>query len=853
MIASGVAGLGYQIAWTRMFSAGLGHEVPGMLAVVSAFFAGLALGAFTLDRAVGRAKRPGMWYVGLELAIGLWALATIALIPLANELAYTLIGSESNPGRHWLVAFLVPALTLLPATTAMGATLPAMDRIAQAIEPTKHRHVGGLYASNTLGAVIGTLASAFLLLPALGYTRTTLIFAFANIAVALLAFVLWRYVTAPENPEDLERERRLPGLRLGLTLFATGLLGIGYEVLAVRVMAQVLENTVYSFASGLAAFLVGTAIGGALYQRFLSDTTNKHLLHYLLILLASAVLLGVLTLGQSAGVYEDFRLTFGGGELGSILSELTLAALVFLPATIAMGLVFSHLAQTSRRERSGVGFAFGINTIGSSFASVIFVVVLLPMIGAKASLLIIAGGYLLLMPSLSSRVVPAISLPIALGFVALTADLALVEPPEGGRTLWREEGVLGTVAVVENARGEKFLKVNNKFNMGGVQRTPEGELTTFAEPRQAHIPLLLHGRAENALFLGVGTGATIGATRHWPNVRATGVELVPEVVEATRFFEETVGAWRTNEAIDILTADARRFVRADEGRYDVIVSDLFHPSRDGAGTLYTLEHFRAIEQRLSEGGLFCQWLPLYQLDVPTVRLITRTFLEAYPNAIAVLSPFNVSTPMLGLVGSRGPIEYEFGWTREVVTDVDLAATLILLQVREDLDLFGSLLATDDTLRTFAGEGPLNTDDHPIVVYESPAFTYSESRTKWDTLITLLDTFDVPEPTLLLRIEESDITARANALRLEKYWRARNTYIRGLADVARGDQPGGLEKMMASLVASRDFTAARQTLRQLAPSIMRTNPTMGARIRELLESREGQNPLPTRGLPGGSPN
>ena len=124
MIASGVAGLGYQIAWTRMFSAGLGHEVPGMLAVVSAFFAGLALGAFTLDRAVGRARRPGLWYVGLELAIGLWALATVALIPFANELAYTLIGAESDPVRHWLVAFLIPAITLLPATTAMGATLP---------------------------------------------------------------------------------------------------------------------------------------------------------------------------------------------------------------------------------------------------------------------------------------------------------------------------------------------------------------------------------------------------------------------------------------------------------------------------------------------------------------------------------------------------------------------------------------------------------------------------------------------------------------------------------------------------------------------------------------------------------
>ena len=853
MIASGAAGLGYQIAWTRMFSAGLGHEVPGMLAVVSAFFAGLALGSFTLDRFVGRARTPGRWYVGLELAIGLWALFMVALIPAMNELAYALIGAESSPVRHWAVAFILPAITLLPATTAMGATLPAMDRIAEALDPTSKRHVGGLYASNTLGAVIGTLASAFALLPALGYTRTTIIFASINIAVALLAFVLWRSVRAPADPEDIERERRLPGARLAATLFITGLLGIGYEVLAVRVMGQVLENTVYSFASGLSAFLIGTAFGGALYQRFLSARTNPTLLHYLLILLSASVLFGVLMLGQSAGVYEDFRETFGPNRIGAVLAELSLALLVFLPPTVAMGMVFSHLAQISRRESSGVGFAFGINTVGSSLASLVFGVFLLPAIGAKISLIAIALSYLLLMPTLARRVLPAVTLPLALAGIALTADLALVEPPPGGRTIWRTEGVLGTVAVVANPEGERLLTVNNKFNMGGVRRAPSGELTAFAEPRQAHIPLLLRGGADRALFLGVGTGATIGATRHWTGLRATGVELVPEVVEATRFFEGAIGEWRTDESIDIVAADARRFVRADDGAYDVIVADLFHPSRDGAGTLYTVEHFRAIRERLDEGGLFCQWLPLYQLDVGTVRLIVRTFLEVYPNSIAVLSPFNVETPMLGLVGGEGIREYSFGWTRGAIDNARLERALLDLQLREDLDLFGSVLATGDTLHAFAGKGRLNTDDHPIVVYEAPSYTYSAQSTKWGTLIALLDTFGTPAPGEVLRIEEGDITARANALRLEKYWRARNTYLGGLAQIARGETADGLETVMDAAELSRDFDAAGQTLRGVAPSIMRTNPALGRRIRALLEELDVPAPISTRQLPGGPGN
>src|SRR5438034_94509 len=85
-------------------------------------------------------------------------------------------------------------------------------------------------------------------------------------------------------------------------------------------------------------------------------------------------------------------------------------------------------------------------------------------------------------------------------------------------------------------------------------------------------------------------------------------------------------------ALKMFVADARRFVRATSAQYDVIVADLFHPARDGAGSLYTLEHFRAIRQRLASGGLFCQWLPLHQLDENMLRIIVRTFLEIFPRS-----------------------------------------------------------------------------------------------------------------------------------------------------------------------------------------------------------------------------
>jgi len=99
-----------------------------------------------------------------------------------------------------------------------------------------------------------------------------------------------------------------------------------------------------------------------------------------------------------------------------------------------------------------------------------------------------------------------------------------------------------------------------------------------------------------------------------------------------------------NSAVVLHIADARRFVKVSETRYDVIIADLFHPAQDGAGTLYTQEHFVAIRQRLARNGLFCQWLPLHQLDEPTLKIIMKTFLNVFPQTQAYLLRFKRGCP-----------------------------------------------------------------------------------------------------------------------------------------------------------------------------------------------------------------
>jgi spermidine synthase len=273
MLASGFAGLGYQIVWTQQSALWLGHETAGVLAVVTAFFGGLGAGAVLLGPRIAASAWPGRWYAGCECVIGLWSLVlAVAMSPIGEGLL-SLIGSQASPAWQWTIAFAGSFVLLLPATAAMGATLPAMER-ALAVHGrlgSSSSRVAALYAANTFGAVVGVLASAFWLLPAYGLARTALVCATLNLLCAVLALRLFGRGMLVDQSTVIRR----PAPHVLPLLAATGLLGIGYEVLVVRVLSQVAENTVYTFALLLAVYLVGSAAGAAFYDRRLAGRAER--------------------------------------------------------------------------------------------------------------------------------------------------------------------------------------------------------------------------------------------------------------------------------------------------------------------------------------------------------------------------------------------------------------------------------------------------------------------------------------------------------------------------------------------------------------------------------------------------
>lgn len=821
VVLSGIAGLGYQMAWSRMLAVSLGHEIVAVLAVVAAFFTGLALGAFVLNDIVRRSARPQLWYAALEFLIGGWALLLVLLIPHYNQWMPQLVGAEPGAVRQWALAFGGTLLLLLPATAAMGATLPAVERVCAGLRQRSDR-VAGLYACNTFGAVLGTLLATFALVPALGLATTMMLFAAVNILCGVAVILAFANAAAalPAAPVPVAQPPLAGGghRRLLWCLFISGFLGLGYEVLVVRVVSQVLENTAYTFAAVLSIYLLGSALGAGCYQRcwagrHLDGGRWSQLLSRLVAATALTCLLGIAALWLSDSVYRAVLGLLGPGTGAAVVAELSVAATVFFLPTLCMGALFSHLAQRAMRS-TGLGVALGVNTLGAALAPLCFGVLLLPAVGAKVALALVAAAYLLLLPPAPPRVwLPALApAAAALALVIAPLQLRFIATPAGSELLAYEDGVMAAVAVIADGSGHRHLKVNNHFTMGGTA-------SRFSDHRQSHIPLLLHGAPESALYLGLGTGITFNAARYYPQLRATGVELIPEMLPLLGYFDAGPGAGTWPIPPRLLSADARRFIVSSDAQYDVIIAEIFHPSRDGAGSLYTQEHFSVIKSRLAPGGLFCQWLPLFQLDLHTLRTIVRTFLQVFPGAQMHLGHFSLQQPILCLVGSREPRTYQSNWLLNRVRDPALQQQLVQMRLNSDFALFGGFLGGGEALADFAGSGPLNTDDWPLVTFSAPDFVYADPEPAAVRLLQLVDALDDRRGTLLAGLAgERDFSRR-----LHDYWRARDTFLRAGVDVRPGEDIRRLvaqtrEPLLAALRLSSDFTPAYRSLIGMAQAL-----------------------------------
>jgi len=189
---TGLASFVYEISWIRMLSLVLGASTHSFELMLSTFILGLALGGLAVRRRIDRLAQPARTLGWVQLAMGLFALATLPLYDVSfNVMEWLMRGLARNEVGYLLFNLTgqgLSALVMLPATFCAGMTLPLIT-VTLLRDGAGEGAIGRVYAANTLGAIAGVLFALNVGLPLLGL-KTTLVLGAA--VDALLGFVLLR-------------------------------------------------------------------------------------------------------------------------------------------------------------------------------------------------------------------------------------------------------------------------------------------------------------------------------------------------------------------------------------------------------------------------------------------------------------------------------------------------------------------------------------------------------------------------------------------------------------------------------------------------------------------------------------
>ncbi|MBL9171923.1 MAG: hypothetical protein JNL10_00180 [Verrucomicrobiales bacterium] len=642
LFLSGTAALSHQLVWTRRLVDVLGASAGTFARVVGAFCFGLALGGALAALFPAPARTGWRRMAWAELLVGILGAGVMSAVPLADVLQQ---GTWTTTTLPWIL----PAILVIPPAIAMGLVLPAA--LSAVPEPG---FAVRAYAVNTFGGVVGVLMTVFVSLPSFGLLGAGLAACGLSLAIAAGAAVLSCGAPRESLLED-PKSPALPAPRFaGALAFLSGFLVLGSEVVTQHQLAQVTINSHFSSAAILAAILLALAAASAVAGRiraFPDQAIPPAVFCAAVLWILQPAALFLVRPGLQILPYElaplPYFLRLGG-----------LAAIAVAPAFAAAGLLFPLLLRGSTSPRTLAAW-LALNGLGGWIGAELTQSLVLPALGLWRTPVAAGGAYLvtaiLLLASRRHAAHPRILIRPALAALALggfalwslswasAARRPQVSPVPGERVVAVRAGREGVVATVVQDTNDWRIVFNNTYTLGGSR-------AQFNQERQAHLPLLIHGHAHSVALMGVATGSTLaGAALHPGIERIDAFELSPL---AAGFASNWFGPFNRDvfkdPRVQLTVQDARWGIARNPGRYDVILGDLFLPWRTGEGRMYAREQFAAVRKALRPDGLFCQWLPLFQLTRTQYNVITRTFLSEFPNAFLLRGDFYPELPIVGL-------------------------------------------------------------------------------------------------------------------------------------------------------------------------------------------------------------
>ena len=667
-LVSGAAGLVYQIVWERLLELFFGVTMVSVTLIVGAFMAGLGLGSLLGGRLARRVKNTLLVYGLLELGVAAFGLVSQPLIFWIGQ---------KTAGSPYVLVFLLSFLILLIPTTLMGMTLPFLTQSFVHRVETSGSVIGILYGINTLGAAFGTALSGFVLIGAYGFDGTTYIAVAMNALVGTLAVILARWQAHNVQISEPEPQAATPVMQWGyetilVSSFLVGFIGLGFEMLWIRILHIVNKNTAYSFPAILFIFLLGLALGGYLFGRAADKSKNPILLFCKIemtgaILAAFTLLVFWWSLQYNPPWIRNFfetqkpALPFLKVQHEWLLSKRVLLAnlwdyffpilVLVLPASILQGGGLPVLDRIAIHNPSLAGRRVGdihlANILGSVAGTLVISFILLPGIGSEWTLKLLA----LLTASFSAfyvlnhtdhenskRELPRLA---SIGFFLL---LGILLTPGKGQFYTRlyETGMKQEAVISESGDSVLALtyvpgtdKQEGLFWIGG-------EVNSFFPPKSVYETraLACAGASEpkRVLVIGFGGGYTTLFFKAIPNVdQIVVVELLGDIAPFLTANQESARVTLADPRVTYIVDDGRRYLNASpDEKFDLITIDPLREHTAGHNNLYSEEAMRLYLEHLSPGGVLCAWMKEGRIIPHTIARVFA-YADQFANELVIAS------------------------------------------------------------------------------------------------------------------------------------------------------------------------------------------------------------------------
>jgi predicted membrane-bound spermidine synthase len=438
---------------------------------------------------------------------------------------------------------------LLGPTILMGGTLPAMARAVTSTDDLGRRGLAVVYGANTLGAVVGTLATTFLLFEVLGLRATLWCAAGVNAIVGIAARAMARrepplnslpdtsspgasaQSSTPQSSTTLPTETLAAAhqpkmsvsalasataagsspsaVRASTTVlagaFVCGFVFLLFELVWYRLLSSLLGGSSYSFNVVLATALVGIGAGGLVFAG--GRLTPSWSSFGITLGVEAVLLLMPLAVGDELPFFAHALREWGRASFGLVVvGWCLLLTVVVLPAALVSGYQFPLLIALAGRGRDGVavdaGGVYAANTVGSISGSLLTGFLILPHLGAWRAAALGAGVLALV----SAFVLVRERRPITAVVVAVV--VAVLASRDGPGPVWRGTSVGAGRAPLAAATANERAAIIAAFTAAEVSAADGLESNVVVQDTDG-LSLLVNGKSDGNTIADAQT--TLGA------------------------------------------------------------------------------------------------------------------------------------------------------------------------------------------------------------------------------------------------------------------------------------------------------------------------------------------------------